>query len=81
MLGRGGRLARFVVEELQKAGVDLLLAESAEASALKGRIPARETGWADAPDLRELLLIGRLPDSWIAPAHLLALRARGRCRT
>jgi transposase len=26
------------------------------------------------------LLIGRLPESWIAPAHLLDLRARVRCR-
>jgi hypothetical protein len=25
-------------------------------------------------------LIGRLPESWIAPAHLLDLRARVRCR-
>jgi hypothetical protein len=27
-----------------------------------------------------LLLIGRLLESWIAPAHLLDLRARVRCR-
>jgi hypothetical protein len=26
------------------------------------------------------LLIGRLPESWIAPSHLLDLRARVRCR-
>ena len=26
------------------------------------------------------MLIGRLPESWIAPAHLLDLRARVRCR-
>ena len=39
-----------------------------------------KTDWADARHLRELLLIGRLPESWIAPAHLLDLRARVRCR-
>ena len=38
------------------------------------------TDWADARHLRELLLIGRLPQSWIPPAHLLDLRARVRCR-
>jgi transposase len=30
--------------------------------------------------LRELLLIGRLPESWIPPAHILDLRARVRTR-
>jgi len=71
---------RFVVEELQRAGADVHLAESAEASALKGRKQRAKTDWADARHLRELLLIGRLPESWIAPAHLLDLRARVRCR-
>ena len=67
---------RFVVEELQRAGAEVHLAESAEASALKGRKQRAKTDWADARHLRELLLIGRLPESWIAPAHLLDLRAR-----
>ena len=31
---------------------------------------------ADARHLRELLIAGRLPESWIAPAHILDLRAR-----
>jgi transposase len=53
---------RFVVEELQRAGADVHLAESAEASALKGRKQRAKTDWADARHLRELLLIGRLPD-------------------
>jgi transposase len=30
--------------------------------------------------LRELLMVGRLPESWIPPAHLLELRARVRLR-
>jgi transposase len=71
---------RFVVEELQRVGAEVHLAEPAETSALKGRKKRAKTDWADARHLRELLLIGRLPESWIAPAHLLDLRARVRCR-
>jgi transposase len=71
---------RFVVEELQLIGADVHLAEPAEASALKGKKRRAKTDWADARHLRELLLIGRLPESWIPPAHLLDLRARVRCR-
>jgi hypothetical protein len=47
---------------------------------MKGKKRRAKTDWADARHLRELLLIGRLPESWIAPAHLLDLRARVRCR-
>ena len=71
---------RFVVEELQRIGADVHLAEPAETSALKGKKRRAKTDWADARHQRELLLIGRLPESWIAPAHLLDLRARVRCR-
>jgi transposase len=71
---------RFVVEELDRVGADAHLAEPAETSGLKGRKQRAKTDWADARHLRELLLIGRLPESWIAPAHLLDLRARVRCR-
>ena len=71
---------RFVVEELQRVGAEVHLAEPAETSSLKGRKKRAKTDWADARHLRELLLIGRLPESWIPPAHLLDLRARVRCR-
>ena len=71
---------RFVVEELERVGADAHLAEPAETSGLKGKKRRAKTDWADARHLRELLLIGRLPESWIAPAHLLDLRARVRCR-
>ena len=71
---------RFVVEELERVGADVHLAESTETRGLKGRKQRAKTDWADARHLRELLLIGRLPESWIAPAHLLDLRARVRCR-
>jgi transposase len=71
---------RFVVEELERVGAEVHLAEPAEAAALKGKKKRAKTDWADARHLRELLLIGRLPESWIAPAHILDLRARVRTR-
>ena len=71
---------RFVVEELGRVGAEVHLAEPAEASALKGKKKRAKTDWADARHLRELLLIGRLPESWIAPAYILDLRARVRTR-
>ena len=39
-----------------------------------------EVHLADARHLRELLMVGRLPESWIAPDHLLDLRAQVRLR-
>ena len=71
---------RFVVEELQRVGAEVHLAEPAEAAALKGKKKRAKTDWADARHLRELLLIGRVPESWIPPAHILDLRARVRTR-
>ncbi len=71
---------RFVVEELERVGAEVHLAEPAEAAALKGKKKRAKTDYADARHLRELLLIGRLPESWIPPAHILDLRARVRTR-
>ena len=71
---------RFVVEELERVGAEVHLAEAAEASALKGKKKRAKTDFADARHLRELLLIGRIPESWIPPAHILDLRARVRTR-
>jgi transposase len=56
------------------------LAEPAEASALKGNKKRAKTDRADARHLRELLMTGRLPESYIAPEHLLDLRAQVRLR-
>ena len=69
---------RFVAEGLAAAGAEVHLAEPAEASALKGKKKRAKTDWADARHLRELLLIGRVPESWVPPAHILDLRARVR---
>src|ERR671915_1091362 len=71
---------RFVVEELDRVGARVHLAEPAETSALRGNKKRAKTDRADARHLRELLMVGRLPESWIPPDHLLDLRARVRLR-
>ncbi|MCA1679221.1 MAG: IS110 family transposase, partial [Actinobacteria bacterium] len=71
---------RFVVEELAAVGAVAHLAEPAQTSALRGNKKRAKTDRADARHLRELLLAGRLPESWIPPDHLLDLRARVRLR-
>src|SRR5215218_7257250 len=67
---------RFVVEELQRAGIEAHLAEPADTSAARGPKRRAKTDWADARLLRELLADDRLPESWIPPAHVLEMRAR-----
>jgi transposase len=71
---------RFVVEELHAIGAGVHLAEPAETSARRGNKKRAKSDRADARHLRELLMIERLPESWIAPEHLLDLRARVRLR-
>src|SRR4051812_35107056 len=71
---------RFVVEELAAIGARAHLAEPAETAARRATKKRAKTDRADARHLRELLMVGRLPESWIAPAHLLDLRARVRLR-
>jgi transposase len=71
---------RFVVEELRAAGAEAHLAEPAETRALRGRKRRPKTDRLDARHLRDLLLAGRLPESWIPPQHLLELRSKVRLR-
>src|SRR5215218_6990719 len=71
---------RFVVEELQAAGVTAHLAEPADTATLRGRKRRAKTDRADARHLRQLLEQQRLPESWIAPAHILDLRELVRLR-
>jgi transposase len=71
---------RFLSEELERVGAEVHLAEPAETSGLRGPKKRPKTDWADARHLRELLMIGRLPESWIPPTHILDLRATVRCR-
>ena len=65
---------RFVVEELQAAGLVAHLAEPAETSSLRGPKRRAKTDRTDARLLRELLEQGRLPCSWIPPTWILDLR-------
>ena len=71
---------RFVVEELNAIGAHVHLAEPAETAARRGTKKRAKSDRADARHLRELLMVGRLPESWIPPEHLLDLRARVRLR-
>jgi len=71
---------RFVAEELRAVGAEVHLAEPAETAARRGNKKRAKTDRADARHLRELLMIGRLPESWIPPDHLLDLRAQVRLR-
>jgi transposase len=71
---------RFVVEELRAIDAGVHLAEPAETAARRGTKKRPKSDRADAAHLRELLMIGRLPESWIPPEHILDLRARVRLR-
>jgi transposase len=70
---------RYVVEELQRAGITAHLAEPADTSTLRGPKRRAKTDQADARHLRELLATGRLPESWIPPAQVLEVRTLVRC--
>src|SRR5947209_2712858 len=71
---------RFLVEELRAVGAVVHLAEPAETAARRGNKMRAKTDRADARHHRELLLAGRLPETWIPPDHILDLRAQGRLR-
>src|SRR5947209_10510158 len=71
---------RFVVEELHRVGAVVHLAEPAETAGLRGPKKRAKGDRADARHLRELLMVKRLPESWIPPDHILDLRARVRLR-
>lgn len=70
----------FVCEELTGAGATPHLAEPAETRALRGPKRRAKTDRTDARWLRTLLAEGRLPESWIPPAHIQQLRTRTRLR-
>ncbi|MCA1677777.1 MAG: transposase, partial [Actinobacteria bacterium] len=71
---------RFIAEECARAGVDVRLAEPAETRQRQERKRRAKTDKLDARLLRELLVEGRLPESWIPPEHILDLRAKVRLR-
>src|SRR5215210_6212737 len=71
---------RYVVEELQRAGLEPHLAEPAETKALQGRKKRAKTDRLDAGHLRDLMVIERLPESWIPPEHIQEIRTLMRLR-
>jgi transposase len=61
----------FVYEELARAGAQVHLAEPAQLSVKRGPKRRAKTDAADARLLRELLLLGDVPESWIPPKAVL----------
>jgi transposase len=66
---------RFVVEELERAGIEAWLAETADTSTARGSKQRAKTDAADTALMRELLAGGRLPTSWIPPEQVREMRA------
>ena len=66
---------RYVVEELQRAGIIAHVGEPAETAARRGPKRRAKTDRSDAQLLRDLLMEGRIPESWIPPAPVLEARA------
>jgi transposase len=84
---QGGRVAlavegctgwRYVAEEIAAAGFEAHLAEPADTQAARGRKHRAKTDRTDARLLRDLLLAGDLPESWIPPTDVLEWRERVR---
>jgi transposase len=71
---------RYVVEELRRAGIEAHLAEPADTRAMRGRKKRAKTDRLDAKHLRELLVIERLPESWVPPEHIQQIRTLMRMR-
>lgn len=69
---------RFVVEELERVGIEAHVAEPADTATLRGRKKRAKTDRGDARHLRQLLVEGRLPESWVAPRHVLEIRTKAR---
>ena len=71
---------RFVVEELRAVGRGGASGRAGGDRGARGNKKRAKSDRADARHLRELVMVGRLPESWIPPDHILDLRARVRLR-
>jgi len=71
---------RYVIEEMKRAGIEPHLAEPAETKSLQGRKKRAKTDRLDAGHLRDLMVIDRLPESWIPPHHIQEIRTLMRLR-
>lgn len=70
----------FVARALERCGAVTYLAEPVETTALRGRKRRAKTDRMDARWLRQLLVEGRLPESWMPPEHVRQWRSRARLR-
>src|SRR5258706_978807 len=66
---------RFVVEELERAGIQAWLAEPADTAAARGRKRRAQTDSADSAPLRGVLAQGRLPPPAVSPLPGPEMRA------
>ena len=66
---------RYVAEELLRVGIAAHVAEPAETAARRGPKQRAKTDRSDAQLLRDLLIEGRIPESWIPPQPVLEARA------
>jgi transposase len=71
---------RFVAEEISRAGLTAHLAEPADTAALRGPKRRAKTDRRDCDHMVDLLLSGRLPESWLPPEHVLEIRTLVRLR-
>ena len=71
---------RWVARELQARGIDVRLAEPAQARALKGKKRQPKTDKLDARWLATLLAKEMLPASWLPPEDIQRLRDLTRLR-
>src|SRR5215207_10706353 len=71
---------RYVVEEMKRARIEPHLAEPAETKSLQGPKKRAKTDRLDAGHLRDLMMIDRLPESWIPPDHVQEIRTLTRLR-
>ncbi len=71
---------RFIAEEISRAGLTAHLAEPADTAALRGKKRRAKTDRRDCDHMVELLLTGRLPESWFPPEHALEIRTLVRLR-
>jgi len=69
---------RYVAEELARIGAVAHVAGPADTAALRGKKRRAKTDRSDTAHLRELLVSGRLPESWIPPGCVLEARAKVR---
>src|ERR1700757_3043204 len=69
---------RYVCEELASAGVGVHLGDPAEIAGLRGPKKRAKTDRSDARLMRNLLMEGRFPESWVPPAHVVEVRTLGR---